>query len=197
MDKRPKISIVVPIHDMEGGDKFLWKLVNSLTYQTFQDFELIITKEGLMAENTNAGIKKARGELIKILYLDDHLAHPHVLEDIVDIMDGDTFQGNEWMIIGADDNNTPKWTEDIETGNNKLGSPSALVIRNKDPLLFDERMSWMLDCDYYRRMYDKYGKPLILPGVHVVIGKGDHQVTNLLTNAEKSAEVSLIKQKYE
>ena len=196
MDKRPKVSIVVPIHDMEGGDKFLWKLVNSLTCQTFQDFELIITKEGLMAENTNAGIKKARGELIKILYLDDHLAHPYVLEDIVQLMDGRGIL-NEWLILGADDNQHPYWTEDIQTGNNKLGSPSALVMRNRDPLLFDERMSWMLDCDYYRRMYDKHGHPIILPGTHVIIGKGDHQVTNLLTDAEKSAEVSLIKQKYE
>lgn len=193
MDKnlRPKMSIVVPIHDMENGAFFLWKLVNSLTEQTFQDFELIIVKNGRMAENTNSGIKRARGELIKILYLDDKLAHKNALQVIVDAFTG------HWLITGTDTNENPYYTDDILTGNNKLGSPSALTILNDNPLLFDENMSWLLDVEYYKRMFEKYGEPIILNGIHVCMGIGNHQMTHILTDEQKQAEVEYLKQKYE
>jgi glycosyltransferase involved in cell wall biosynthesis len=191
---RPKLSIVIPIHDMQGGADFLWKSINMITQQTFQDFELIITKNGKMAENTNEGIRRARGELIKILFLDDQLAHKNALKDIVDIVE--IFKG-QWLITGSDNNPYPYWTDDIHTGNNKLGSPSALTIRNDNPLLFDENMSWLLDCDYYKRMFNKFGLPVILEGVGVNLGVGKHQMTNILTDEQKLLEYSYMKQKYE
>lgn len=196
MDKsvRPKLSIVIPIHDMVGGAEFLWRSINALTEQTFQDFEIIITKAGKMAENTNAGIKRARGEFIKILYLDDSLSNEFALEDIVLHLTDDV----EWLISGCNTNPHPKWTNDIETGNNKLGSPSVLTFRNRfeDNLLFDEKMSWLLDCDYYRRMYDRFGEPYILDAQNVIIGEGSHQMTHILTGEEKQLEENYMKTKY-
>lgn len=191
----PKVSIVVPIHEMANGAFFLWRLVNSLTEQTFKDWELIITKDGKMAENTNAGIKRARGEFIKILYLDDWFAHDNALQAMVE----EFTHIDEWLICGVDTNPHPQWTSDIETGNNKLGSPSALMFRNnfENNILFDENMSWLLDCDLYKRMEEKHGTPAILQGIHVFIGQGDHQMTHILTDEEKLAEHEYIKQKYE
>src|SRR3990167_11291223 len=135
---QPKISIILPIHNMSNGAFFLWRAINSIMEQTFKDYEIVIVKEGKMAENTNVGIKRARGELIKILYLDDYLAHPNALQDIVSNFEG------EWMITGVDTNPNPKWTDNIYLGNNKLGSPSALAMRKKTALLFDGRLSWLL-----------------------------------------------------
>ena len=192
MDKniRPKLSVVIPIHNMQNGANFLWESINALMEQSFQDFEIVIVKEGKMAENTNAGIKRARGELIKILYLDDRLAHKDALKDIVE-----AFKGH-WLITGTDDNPYPYWTPDIQTGNNKLGSPSALTILNDNPMLFDENMSWLLDCDYYKRMYDKYGEPVIINEDNVIIGKGSHQMTHILTGEDKRSEEEYINKKY-
>jgi glycosyltransferase involved in cell wall biosynthesis len=196
MNNTPKLSIVIPIHDMKGGAQFLWDSINVLAEQSFQDFEIIITKEGLMAENTNAGIKRARGEYIKILYLDDRLAHKEALQDIVNALDADPDAG--WLITAVDNNLHPYWTEDIESGNNKLGSPSALTIVNDDPLLFDENMSFLLDCDYYKRMQEKYGDPIILDDrVNVIMGIGDHQMTNILTDEDKNGEFRYLRKKYE
>ena len=197
-NNNPKISVCVPIHDMTNGDKFLWRLVNSLTSQTFRDWELIITKEGHMAENTNVAIKKARGEIIKILYLDDYLAHPDSLKVIVD-----NFKGG-WLATGClhDDGisvgspHFPEWNDDIFTGNNTIGSPSVIAIENNNPLLFDENMSWMLDVDYYTQLYDRYGEPTLVNDLNVVLGIGSHQMTQILTNDEKLAEYQLINQKY-
>lgn len=176
---------------MKNGAFFLWRAINSIMEQTFTDYEIVITKQGKMAENTNAGIKKAKGELVKILYLDDWFAHKNALRDIVD-----TFKG-EWMVTGVDTNPFPIWTDDIQNGNNKLGSPSALTMRRETAMLFDVRMSWLLDCDLYKRLHDKYGPPEILNGVNVNIGVGDHQMTNILTNEEKLLEHQLIKEKYD
>jgi len=175
---QPKVSIVVPIHNMKNGEFFLWRLVNSLTAQTFKDWELIITKDGKMAENTNAGIKRARGELIKILYLDDYFTDRFSLETMVGWF---SISPSVWLICGTHNNPTPTWTDDIETGNNKLGSPSALMFCNRfdDNILFDERMSWLLDCDYYKRMNESYGRPAILEGNFITLGEGDHQMTHI------------------
>ena len=189
---RPKISIVIPIHNMKGGANFLWKSINALMEQNFQDFEIVITKQGKMANNTNAGINYARGEYIKILYLDDTLAHPNALQEMVDAI-GE----KKWLICGCDTNEFPYYTEDIQNGNNKLGSPSCLMIKNDQPMLFDENMSWLLDCDYYKRMYQSYGEPVILEGVHVNMGVGDHQMTHILTYAEKRVEEEYINRKYD
>lgn len=190
-----KLSVVIPIHEMKGGAEFLWESINVLTEQTFQDFELIITKAGRMAENTNAGIRRAKGEFIKILYLDDSLTFSTSLASLVSKLDDDT----EWLITGCSTNLFPRWTNDIQTGNNKLGSPSCLTFRNRfaDNLLFDENMSWLLDCDYYRRMYDRFGEPKIVDGACVTIGEGDHQMTKILTDNEKLAEHKYMEKKYE
>lgn len=197
MDKniRPKLSIVIPIHDMKNGANFLWTSINALIEQTFQDFEIVIVKQGKMAENTNAGIRRAKGELIKIIYLDDYLAHKDSLKLIVEAMDANPEA--KWLINGVNEHAYPYWTDDILTGNNKLGSPSALTIRNGLDMYFDENMSWLLDCAFYKEMNDKYGKPIILNGIQVVLEKGDHQMTNILTSEQKKDEENYVKQKYD
>jgi hypothetical protein len=178
---------------MKHKEFFLERALNSVRAQTFQDYEIVITEDGKMAENTNSSIKKATGDLVKILYMDDWLAHPNALKEIVDNFE---FQ-DDWLITGADTNPHPYWTDDIETGNNRLGSPSTLTMRRSRALMFDERMSWLLDCDLYKRLYEEYGPPKILDSVGVRIGVGDHQMTNILTNEEKLLEHKLIKEKYE
>lgn len=187
----PLVSLVIPIHDMQNGAFFLWRAINSIMKQTYKNYEIIITKEGRMAENTNAGIKRAKGGLVKILYLDDWFAHKDALKNIVENFEG------MWMITGCDTNPHPQWTHNIRDGNNKLGSPSCLTMRNIDPLFFDEKMSWILDVDYYHRMNERYGLPKILDEVNVNIGVGNHQMTNILTNEEKLSEHKYIKEKYE
>lgn len=191
---RPKISIVIPIHDMKGGDFFLWRSINSIMEQSFKDYEIVIVRDGKMAENTNSGIKRARGELIKILYLDDYLAHKDALKEIVDTFNDDC----KWLVTGckADKAQMPHFpTFGVGDTDNHIGSPSVLTIRNNLGIYFDENMSWLLDLDYYKRLYAKYGAPSIINTVNVIIGTGDHQMTNILTYEEKKAEEEYLKTK--
>lgn len=189
--KRPKVSCAIPYHDTPYTDIFLARLLHSLAKQTFRDFEIVLTKAGKMAENSNEAIKRSKGEFVKIMYSDDYFAHENSLKEIVEACKG------YWAIAGADNNPKPYWTDDIQTGNNKLGSPSALIFRNKKPLLFDENMSWFLDCDLYRRLYDEHGPPDILEGTHIGIGLHPNQVSNTMSDQDKLKEHDYITKKYE
>ena len=189
----PKISVCIPIHWMKDWPYFLTRCLKSIEQQTFTDYEIIITKKGRMAENTNAGILKATGGIIKILYMDDYLAHQDSLKNIAE-----NFKGG-WLATGC----VHDWGDGVlknphkasingilyrSSCTNTIGSPSVIAFENKNPLLFDENMTWVLDMDYYDRLYKRYGEPTIIDSYDVAIGCGDHQVTYILSEEDKKKE---------
>ena len=194
--KKPYLSIVVPIHQIPNRDFFLGRLQDSLEMQSFRDFEVVITENGRMAENTNSGIRKAKGDLIKVLFMDDYLSHEDSLQTIVN----NFALEDHWLVTGCihDDGkmvgmpHVPT-TEGLKDNVNTIGSPSTLTFRNEKPLFFDEKMSWMLDVDYYKRMLALYGEPVILSDLNVIIGIHKNQMSNILTDEEKLAEELYIK----
>lgn len=191
-----KISLCVPIHEMKDKMFFLNRLWSSIDKQTFKDFEVVMTEEGKMAENTNAAIKRAKGEIIKILYMDDYLADENALQRIVE-----AFRGG-WLVTGClHDDREKKFNPHYPTfrpedTDNFIGSPSVLAFENKDPLLFDEMMTWLLDFDLYKRLYKRYGMPTILNDLNVIIGIGPHQTTHLLSDEIKLQEKKYTQKKY-
>ena len=94
-NRTAKISIVIPMHWMKNWQFFLNRCLGSIEQQTYKHYEIIITKSGRMAENTNAGIEKATGDIIKILYMDDYLSHADSLKNIAE-----GFQGG-WLATGC------------------------------------------------------------------------------------------------
>lgn len=206
MTFQPKISICVPIHKtMKNGNFFLWRLTQSLMSQTFKDYELVITQEGSMPINTNAALKKAKGELIKILYLDDYFAHKSALQEIVDNFK----EEDQWLATGCLHQDAsretleephsphyPTYSKDMHRGNNTIGSPSVITIRNTGKLFFDENLSYLLDCDLYRRYFDTYGPPKLFNDLNIVIGLHPGQTSNTMSNAAKQKEFNYLNEKY-
>lgn len=188
MDK--KVSIVIPYYPMKNHAFFLRRCLDSIDRQTYRNFEVILTQEGRSAENTNHGIGKATGDLIKTLHMDDYFTHEHALEDIVKEF------GGMWQITGCSNNLNPVYYGDIHLGNNKLGGPSCLTISNEVTERFNPQLDWLFDCDFYKRMYNKYGLPQILSGNYITIGEGEHQATNTITNAKKEEEKEILRQLY-
>ena len=211
-----KISVVIPTYEMFGkGVQFLTNSLEILEKQTFKDFEVVISDNSEdeaikkialmgwnfqvvysknrrvknMSGNTNNGILKATGEYIKILFLDDYLAHENALQDIANYK-------FDWLVTACSNNSSPYYADEIKRGVNKIGSPSVLTFKNQNPLLLNEELNWVVDCDYYIRLYRKYGLPVISNKVNVVIGIGDHQVTNHLSDEAKLKEVEYLCQKY-
>lgn len=222
-----KISVCIPTYEMHGKAKeLLVRSFDMLKKQTYKDFEIIISdnseddvvknlcgdekyksldikyyknpRKGLSV-NTNESMKKANGELIKILYMDDYLADEHSLAKIAE-----NFKGS-WMVTGCGHDNGdgqiinthfPKYTEKIYMGKNTIGSPSVVTIKNENILFFDESLSWMLDCDYYKKLYDRYGEPNILNEINVIIGIGKHQTTHHLNYLKKIKERVILWRRY-
>lgn len=206
--------------------ELLTRSFNMLKKQTYKNFEVIISdnsEDGVvktlcensdyeslnikyskngrkgLAPNINEAMKKADGKLIKILFMDDFFADENSLQDIVNNFKGD------WLVTGCGHDkgdgkiiNThyPIYNKNVHLGKNTIGSPSVLTIRNENIFFFDENLSWVVDCDYYKRLYDKYGKPDILNKINVIIGIGKHQTTNHLDNNVKQKEYLYIENRY-
>lgn len=193
-----RVSIAIPVYDMPNKDFFLNRCLKSIRLQSFQDYEIVIAEGGKgMAGNTNKAIRQSNGELIKILYMDDYFANKDALKRIVE-----SFKGN-WLATGCchDDgikvfnDHIPTYNDHIHIGNNTIGSPSVVTIKNGLDIYFDESMTWLLDCDFYKRLNDTYGAPTLLNDINVVIGTGDHQTTHMLSDAEKLREVEYTRNK--
>ncbi len=194
------ISIAIPVYDMENKKYFLERCLNSIKRQTYKDYEIVVTEnKGGMAANTNEAIRQSKGDIIKILYMDDYLAHPDALRDIVLNFEG------EWLVTGCKHDNGreiyhehfPTYNSNIHKGVNTIGSPSVLTIKRDLNMFFDEEMMWLLDCDFYKRLHDKFGAPKILNSVNVIIGVGEHQATNWMGEERKLQEEKYINKKYE
>lgn len=222
-----KLSVAIPTHQMPNAEYLFRRCLDSLWNQSFQDFEIVVTDnsddnviEDLckfwygtgvkyyrnpnkgMAQNTNEAIRRSKGELIKILYMDDYMAHDDALMKVVRAFKG------QWLVsacthIRTGENYThtihyPKYTHEICNGVNTIGSPSVLTIKNsKVPLLFDENMTWLLDCDYYKRMYEMHNEPVLLKDINVVIGLHSGQATNTMGDERKLLEHEYIISKYD
>ena len=136
---------------------------------------------GFSSININNAIKKATGKLIKILFLDDFLYSDKSLEEIYKNFDQ---QKDHWLVTACEHSKDgvtfyrkffPRYNKRIYLGNNTISSPSVLTVKNENPLLFDEKLTWLMDVDYYKRYYDKYGLPKILNSINVVNRTGEHQ----------------------
>lgn len=158
---------------------------------------------GNSSANINNAIKKANGKLIKILFQDDFLFHEKSLEEIVQNFD---IEKDSWLITACIHSKDgvnffrpfyPKYNDKIHLGKNTISSPSVLTIKNGNPLLFDEKLIWLMDCDYYKRCYIKFGKPKIINEINVVNRIGAHQVSHSIVNiATKIRELAYIMIKY-
>lgn len=199
----PKVSIVVPFHWMKNWEFHLMRCLMSIEAQTFTNYEIILTKAGSMPVNTNRAMAAAKGEIVKILYMDDMFAHADSLKRIVESFTPET----HWLATGClhehsfDGNpknyHSPFYNDTIEQGINTIGSPSVLAMRRASVLFFDEKLSWLLDCDLYKRLNENYGAPDLLDEPNVIIGIHDGQTSNLMSLKDKKKEEEYVRQKYE
>ncbi|HOO79843.1 MAG TPA: glycosyltransferase family 2 protein [Lachnospiraceae bacterium] len=186
------VSICIPAYNNTVS---LERLLQSISMQTYHDYEVIITDDSTNDEvkelvenydglsilyeknvkslgptaNTNAAMKKANGELIKVMHHDDSFAHPLSLKNFVDMMDHHpkavlAFSGtNEQVYLKSGEIDVEKsytrCISDLEMAQlnddyrnlflvNMIGAPSATIFRNQKEL-FDEYLKWLVDVDFY------------------------------------------------
>ena len=196
--ENPKVTIIIPTADVEGK-KFLPRCLDSIKKQTYTAHEVLIMDEGKVAYNLNQGIKKATGDIIKILCHDDYLNGPLALEEIAYAWKGGWLvsncvhdQGDGMLFAG----HMAGWNDHIHRGFNTIGGLSVLAFENKDPLLFTEGLDWVVDIDFYKRAFIRYGLPRFLVTDNVIIGYGSHQTSFKLTAEQRKKEIDLMVQTY-
>lgn len=190
------ISICIPTHKFPNSDFYLDRLLKSIREQSYQDYEIVIVRKGVSAaEKLNRAFKQAQGDLIKVMFTDDYFFDKNALGRIVE-----SHKGN-WSVCGCVHDvgelvnpHVPRWNKDIIWGKNTIGSPSVLTLVNTGFLpLWDKNLHWLMDCDYYYKLFEDYGRPQIVEDIHVVIGIHENQQTNVLTDEQKNKEYEYIK----
>lgn len=121
-------------------------------------------------ENTNNAMKYCDGEYIKILHQDDFFVNDLALEKIVKCLDDSK---KEWLVCGFNhthDGKTfflekmPEYPDSLLIGNNLLGAPTNITIRNDCKIDFDisPNLALGIDVEWYHRLRMKYGMPVFL-----------------------------------
>ena len=192
-------EVIISDHSKDDAIKNFCENELELNVKYFRNSE----KRGSSSANANNALKNAIGEVIKILFQDDYLCNITALEQIYK-----SFINPEvnWLAVGTVHTSNmetfynemvPMYVSDIHLGNNTISSPSVIAIRNKEILLFDEKLSWLMDVEYYKRLYDTYGLPKIIKNTLVVNRLWDGQVSSSqITQELIDKEVRYVKKKY-
>jgi glycosyltransferase involved in cell wall biosynthesis len=183
----PHIEVVVADHSLDHDLEEIcdrWSETLDLRYWRNSH------KRGSSSANTNVAMSRCHGDLIKILCQDDYLSDNQAISRTVAAFKSST----TWLVSSyrhtADrsvlvDRHDPTMNADIQLMNT-IGTHSCLTLRRMPNLeWFDERLIWYMDCEYYRRLYDRFGAPTILREVTVIQMVWSGQVTNTLASSRK------------
>jgi glycosyltransferase involved in cell wall biosynthesis len=190
--QQPKVSICIPAYNQT---QYLQILLASIEAQTFKDFEVIVSDDSSteavaeMAksysekfpinytrnkpalgspENWNAAIKKASGQLIKIMHHDDFFSESNSLEKMVACLD----YGNYDFVFANTtiQNVLSPQTQRVHTikefhkilknpeltfFGNPIGAPSTLLCRQEiaKKIQYNKKLIWLVDVEYYYRLF--------------------------------------------
>lgn len=161
-------------------------------------------KRGNSSSNLNNCINLANNKIIKILFQDDFLFDENSLQ----VQLNKFIENNaEWLVTASFHTKDcvnftqpyyPRYNNNIQYGDNTISSPSVLMFKKTNTIQFDENLIWLMDCDFYKRMFDAYGLPVICDNITVVNREHPDQITKIIVNdAVKTKEHIYILKKYE
>lgn len=159
---------------------------------------------GIISPNINEAMRNCNGKWIKILFQDDFLYDEKSLElqyNFIKKQEELTWFFSKFY--HSNDGVTfyrlyyPTWNSSVWSGNNTLGCPSGLTIKNEDLIFFDEELNFYMDCDFYQRMFFKHGTPKVLNEITVVNRTWGSRLTDTISQSIKDKEFNRLKFKYE
>ncbi len=203
----PKISICIPAYKRTS---YLERLLDSISIQTYKDFEVIVTDDtpgnevsnlcGFYKskfllnyfknpsrlgtpENWNESVRHANGEWIKLMHDDDWFSSSESLSGFAKVADNDhPFIFSAYYTISeASGSKLHKLSEfknamtkepGVLFAKNVIGPPSVTLIHRTIPEIYDRRLKWRVDVEFYMRVlkqtkhYTYISAPLINVGLH-------------------------------
>jgi glycosyltransferase involved in cell wall biosynthesis len=156
-----------------------------------------------ISSNLNFAIGHARGEIIKILFQDDFLYDNFALQNLYEAW---RKANSKWLVSVSQHTKDgesyflkikPKYNPKIFLGTNTISSPSVLMVSRQDAPLFDENLTWLMDCDYYKNCFSKFGYPGLCEQITIVNRVGLHQASySKVTRRMKLRELRYVMNKY-
>ena len=195
-------EVVVSDHSEDDDIKDLCKSWNSMMDIRYVKNDI---GRGKIAPNMNSAIRNCSGTFIKMLFQDDFLYDVDSLQIIADSIAEN--QDKNWFItacvhtddcVTMYDRMTPYYHDHIYAGINTISCPTVLTVRNDSKLpTFDESLNWLVDVEYYKRLYDMYGDPIVIDIVCAVNRNAEVRTTNMMTEKQKQEEISRVIKRYE
>ena len=208
------------------GVEFLRRLLDSLCKQTFKDFEVVISDQSKTSDaicqcakdygsvlnivyikhlgssassNMNHAIKSSSHELIKPLFQDDFLINSHALFEVSQCERG--WGASHFIHTNQSENRffnkrIPRWDDAVLSGMNFIGCPSVIHFFKSDQTYFDDKLEWLMDCEFYYLLYRIYGEPKIYPSLHLCVRLWDDSVTHHISAETKKKEEAYVRLKY-
>lgn len=198
------ISICITAHQHPRAVEMLEQLLISAWEQDYRQKEIVVSDDseddavssqcfrygsqiryvrnqrpGKSSINMNNAINHAQGDIIKPMFGDDYLVSPDTLMKMVDGL-GDAQWG---FATSTHSNDRPDFIphphrniKELVLGENTYGCPSAMIFKKTD-LRFDERLIWLMDVEFYVRMFQLYGSPAFID-TKIGIREWDGQQSN-------------------
>jgi len=176
-------------YEVVVSDNSTNNLVENLCNEYQDKFSLIYKKDldrvGMSA-NSNVVMDMCNGEYIKILHCDDFLYSLDALEKIVVCLETSSAY---WLVNGFNhtydsinffDPRVPEYPDHLLVGNNLLGCPTNVTIRNYNLEYFDTNLETSMDHEWYHRLRMKYGMPIILSDILTVSRQHNNSTTSKL-----------------
>lgn len=197
-----KVTICVPVYEMENGERFLVEFLSHLMYQTYKNFDVVVSDQSELreyeyicdtfknvldvryvsgggctcaAENVNNALSFARGDIIKLMYVDDFFVNTDALRAFVVYFDA--YPDYNWAICGFThcdvdktkfyDTRQPWFGNKYVNGDNTTGNPSTYAVRRECVLEMDTNLRYIVDGEYFYRSYHYHGDPIIISDILV------------------------------
>lgn len=157
--------------------------------------------EHKFSTNTNNGILNSSGLWLKFICQDDFLLNEYSLMKIHDHISSNT--GINWLATACFHSNDgvnfyrpfhPKWNKDLVFGNNSISSPTVICVKNSKTIpLFDDNLEWLVDCEWYHRLYNLHGEPHYIQDYIVVNRTWGDRLSDNISLETKQRELDYIK----
>jgi glycosyltransferase involved in cell wall biosynthesis len=193
---KSKVEIVVSDDSKDESIYNVCKKYNKLKIKYVKNK----SKINNFSSNCNNGIKNSENDYIKPMCQDDFFVREDALEIFLNNKSGWCASG--CMHYSEEEKKfynplTPYYQDDILRGVNTISSPSSIAFLRDDSVLFDDNLSWFMDCELYYRLQQREEIRIIQ---EILIGNRcwSGQVTNtLITDELVVREKNYINKKYE
>ena len=153
--------------------------------------------------NWNKAVSLASGEWIKILHHDDWLSHADSLQEFVNAADVHpesdfifcassilNVQNNSYSQNAPDAAFLAKLSEDprLLFNNNRIGAPSATLVRASAMQSFDQHLKYLVDVDFYLRVLGKNKSVVYLPEA-LIVNTSHHEAQVTAASINKLTQV--------